>query len=88
MKFSGELLRSAPSRDVVSAVAAIVKSGTPVVPWFTAGEEMTRRAAAGIEKRVDGLRITDDATLEIVVAVCGPVLQAGRRQRGRLRASA
>jgi acetylglutamate kinase len=72
MKFGGELLEErAHLATVVSAVAAIVKSGTPVVVVHGGGKEIDAALkAAGIEKRqVDGLRITDDATLEIVVAV-------------------
>jgi acetylglutamate kinase len=72
MKFGGELLENRSHlATVVSGVAAIVKGGTPVVVVHGGGKEIDAAlTAAGIDKRqVDGLRITDEATLEIVVAV-------------------
>jgi acetylglutamate kinase len=75
LKFGGELLEE-PSlmAGVVSAVASIVNSATPPVPVVIVhggGKEIDAALkVAGIEKRqVDGLRITDAATLDIVVAV-------------------
>ena len=72
LKFGGELLEDrAHLANVVASVAAIVKDGTPVVVVHGGGKEIDAALkAAGIEKRqVDGLRVTDEATLEIVVAV-------------------
>jgi acetylglutamate kinase len=72
MKFGGELLEDRGHlATVVSGVAAIVKGGTPVVVIHGGGKEIDAALkAAGIDKRqVDGLRITDEATLGIVVAV-------------------
>ena len=76
LKIGGELLEE-PSRmaGVVGAVADIVKgtaaNGAPVVILHGGGKEIDAALkAAGIEKRqVDGLRITDAATLDIVVSV-------------------
>ena len=79
LKFGGELLEE-PSRmaGVVAAVADIVKGGAssaatvvPVVIVHGGGKEIDAALrTAGIEKRqVDGLRITDAATLDIVVSV-------------------
>jgi acetylglutamate kinase len=76
LKFGGELLEE-PSRlaGVVAAVADIMSPGvSPVVPVVIVhggGKEIDAALkVAGIEKRqVDGLRITDAATLDIVVAV-------------------
>ena len=74
-KFGGELLED-PSRleVVVSALAAAATLETtpgPLVVVHGGGKEIDAGLeAAGIEKRqVDGLRITDPATLEVVVAV-------------------
>jgi len=71
LKFGGELLEE-PSRmaGVVSAVAGIAGAG-PLVIVHGGGKEIDAALkAAGIEKRqVDGLRITDAATLDIVVSV-------------------
>jgi acetylglutamate kinase len=72
LKFGGELLED-PSRlvNVVGAVAGIVADGTPVVVVHGGGKEIDAALkTAGLEKRqVDGLRITDEATLDVVVAV-------------------
>jgi acetylglutamate kinase len=72
LKFGGELLEDrAHLATVVSGVATIVASGAPVVVVHGGGREIDAALKrAGIEKRqIDGLRITDEATLEIVVAV-------------------
>jgi acetylglutamate kinase len=72
LKFGGELLEDrATLAAVVSGVAAIVSAGNPLVIIHGGGKEIDAALKrAGIEKRqVDGLRITDDATLEVVVAV-------------------
>jgi acetylglutamate kinase len=72
LKFGGELLDE-PSRlaAVVAAVARIAGAGTPLVVVHGGGKEIDAALeTAGIEKRqVDGLRITDEATLDVVVAV-------------------
>ena len=56
---------------VVAAVAGIAATGIPLVVVHGGGKEIdTALATAGVKKRqVEGLRITDEATLEIVVAV-------------------
>jgi acetylglutamate kinase len=72
LKFGGELLEDRPRLETVaSAMARVVRQGVPLVVVHGGGKEIDAALkAAGIEKRqVDGLRITDDATLEIVVAV-------------------
>lgn len=73
LKVGGELIDS-PSHlsTVVSAVAAVVHlRSSPLVVVHGGGREIDRAlATAGIKTRqVDGLRITDDATLNVVVAV-------------------
>lgn len=72
LKFGGELLED-PSRlqTVVGAVAAITAQGLPVAIVHGGGKEIDAALkVAGIEKKqVDGLRITDDATLDVVVSV-------------------
>jgi acetylglutamate kinase len=72
LKCGGELLDD-PARlaTTVAAVARIVASGTPLLVVHGGGKEIDAALkAAGIQKRqVDGLRITDDATLGIVVSV-------------------
>lgn len=74
LKFGGELLED---RERVAALAATIATLTkkkPLVPLVIVhggGREIDAALArAGIEKRqVDGLRITDEPTLDIVVAV-------------------
>jgi acetylglutamate kinase len=71
VKFGGELLEE-PSRmaGVVAAIADIAASGPTVVVHGGGKEIDAALKLAGIAKRqVDGLRITDPATLEIVVSV-------------------
>src|SRR4029077_10249489 len=72
LKFGGELLEDpARLRTVVAAVVHIARRGGPVVVVHGGGKEIdTALKMAGIEKRqVDGLRITHDATLDVVVSV-------------------
>jgi acetylglutamate kinase len=71
LKFGGELLEGQSLAAVVSTIARVAKQGVPLVIVHGGGKEIDAALkAAGIEKRqVDGLRITDDATLEIVVGV-------------------
>jgi acetylglutamate kinase len=72
LKCGGELLDD-PARlaTTVAAIERIAASGTPLVVVHGGGKEIDAALkSAGIEKRqVDGLRITDDATLGIVVSV-------------------
>ena len=71
VKFGGELIEDrAHLASVVGALAAIARRG-PVVVVHGGGKEIDAALkAAGIEKRqVDGLRVTDRATLTIVVSV-------------------
>jgi acetylglutamate kinase len=71
VKFGGELLED-PARlqTVVAAVAAIARR-TPLVIVHGGGKEIDAALKiAGIEKRqVDGLRVTDAPTLNVVVSV-------------------
>src|SRR6185295_19046436 len=72
LKFGGEL-REDPARmnGVAASIAGIVQAGTPLVIVHGGGKEIDAALrVAGIEKRqVEGLRITDEATLEVVVSV-------------------
>jgi len=72
LKFGGELLDD-PARlaTTVAGVARLAASGVPLVIVHGGGKEIDAALrTAGIEKRqVDGLRITDDATLDVVVSV-------------------
>ena len=72
LKFGGELLED-PSRlqTVVHGVAAMVAGGHPLVIVHGGGKEIDAALkVAGIEKRqIDGLRITDAPTLDVVVSV-------------------
>ena len=77
LKFGGELLEDRASlATIVSASAAIVERCGPVAIVHGGGKEIDAALkAAEIEKRqVDGLRITDAATLDNVVAVVGGVV--------------
>jgi acetylglutamate kinase len=72
LKFGGELLED-PARmhGLVSAIAQIASAGEPLVIVHGGGREIDAALTLhGLEKRqVDGLRITDEPTLEVVVAV-------------------
>ncbi len=71
VKFGGELLdRAAHLSGVVTAVGRVARQ-LPLVVVHGGGKEIdTALRAAGIEKRqVDGLRVTDEATLDVVVGV-------------------
>ena len=73
LKFGGELLEE-PRRvmALASAIARLtLRAGTPLVLVHGGGREIDAALArVGIEKRqVEGLRITDEPTLEIVVSV-------------------
>jgi acetylglutamate kinase len=81
LKLGGELLEDGSHlATVVQAVRAIAartlpNPPVPLVIVHGGGKEIDAQLkAAGIEKRqVDGLRVTDEATLEVVVAVLGAV---------------
>jgi len=72
LKFGGELLEDRGHLGtVVQALARVVRSGRPIVVVHGGGKEIDAALkTAGIEKRqVDGLRITDQATLDVVVSI-------------------
>lgn len=74
LKFGGELLEEPQRVAALARTLAKVIHATPLVPLVIVhggGREIDASLArAGIEKRqVDGLRITDDPTLDIVVGV-------------------
>jgi acetylglutamate kinase len=72
VKFGGELLEDRGHlATVVGGLSAIAAAGTPLVIVHGGGKEIDAALkAAGIEKRqVEGLRITDAATLDVVVSV-------------------
>ena len=71
LKFGGELLEDPQRLTALAATLAKLARHTPMVLVHGGGREIDASLArVGIEKRqVDGLRITDDATLEIVVGV-------------------
>jgi len=73
LKVGGELLEGAAAiKDVARAVARLAAKG-PLVIVHGGGRAIdTELRARGIEpKFVDGLRITDEATLDVVVSVLG-----------------
>jgi acetylglutamate kinase len=77
LKCGGELIEDeAHLGAIVSAIERIAGAGVPLVLVHGGGREIDAALeAAGIEKRqVDGLRITDQATLDIVVAVLAGVV--------------
>jgi acetylglutamate kinase len=72
IKFGGELLEDrAHLATVVDGLSAIAAAGAPLVVVHGGGKEIDAALkVAGIEKRqVEGLRITDAATLDVVVSV-------------------
>jgi acetylglutamate kinase len=71
MKFGGELLEDRANLSTVVAAVATIAGTTPLVIVHGGGKEIDAALkTAGIEKRqVDGLRITDAATLDVVVRV-------------------
>lgn len=72
LKFGGELLEDrAHLANVVAGVAAIAAAGAPLVIVHGGGKEIDAALkVAGIETRqIEGLRVTDEATLDVVVAV-------------------
>jgi acetylglutamate kinase len=71
LKFGGELLEDPQRLTALAETVAAVSRKAPLVIVHGGGREIDAALArAGIEKRqVDGLRITDEPTLEVVVAV-------------------
>jgi acetylglutamate kinase len=73
LKLGGELLEE---QGRVAAIAKVIRQAAakgPLVVVHGGGREIDRALfAAGIAKQqIDGLRITDDATLQVVVSVLG-----------------
>src|SRR5687768_15407176 len=71
LKLGGELLENAEAmRDVAAAIATLASEGTLVVVHGGGRTIDAELRARGIEpKFVDGLRITDAPTLDVVVSV-------------------
>lgn len=71
LKFGGELLEDPAQLQTVVAAVRAAAASTPLLIVHGGGREIDAALnVAGIEKRqVDGLRVTDDATLDVVVAV-------------------
>lgn len=71
LKFGGELLEDSQRVAALASTMARLSRKTPIVIVHGGGREIDAALArAGIEKRqVDGLRITDEPTLDIVVGV-------------------
>jgi len=72
LKFGGELLEDTSRlQTVVSAVAELASRGLPLAIVHGGGKEIDAALkVAGIEKRqIEGLRITDEPTLDVVVSV-------------------
>lgn len=71
LKFGGELLEDSQRVAALAATLAKLARKTPLVIVHGGGREIDASLArVGIEKRqVDGLRITDEPTLEVVVSV-------------------
>jgi acetylglutamate kinase len=71
LKFGGELLEDATNLAAAVAGVSAIAAKEPVVVVHGGGKEIDAALkVAGIEKRqVDGLRITDPRTLDVVVSV-------------------
>lgn len=71
LKLGGELVETPEQRGRIAALASTVMSNRPLVIVHGGGRvidaELERRGIA--PKKVDGLRITDAATLEVVISV-------------------
>ena len=71
LKLGGELLETPQARQLIAALAGAIAGNRPLVVVHGGGRaidaELDRRAIA--PKKVDGLRITDKATLDVVVSV-------------------
>src|SRR5687767_9229238 len=79
LKLGGELLEQPQDRARMAAGIAALARTTPLVVVHGGGKEIDAAlAAAGIPKRqVDGLRITDAPTLEVVVGVLAGSINTG-----------
>ncbi|MGE0360436.1 MAG: acetylglutamate kinase [Vicinamibacterales bacterium] len=71
LKFGGELLEDPARTRAIAGVVRKAAARGPLVVVHGGGREIDRSlAAAGIPKhQVDGLRVTDEATLDVVVQV-------------------
>src|SRR6185295_1838043 len=73
LKLGGELLETPEQRANIAATAATVAAERPLVIVHGGGRavdaELDRRSIA--PKKVDGLRLTDAPTLDVVIAVLG-----------------
>lgn len=71
LKFGGELLDDPDRLGLTAATIGVIAAAGPLVIVHGGGKEIDAALrAAGIEKRqVDGLRVTDEQTLGVVVAV-------------------
>jgi acetylglutamate kinase len=71
LKLGGELLEEAARTQAIAAEIARAAAATPMAVVHGGGREIDAALAnAGIEKRqVDGIRVTDRPTLDIVVSV-------------------
>jgi len=71
LKLGGELIDTSEGLDGIATLIAQATAQRPVVVIHGGGREIdTELARAGLDKRVvDGLRITDQATLDVVVGV-------------------
>ena len=71
LKLGGELVDGTDAIDRIGAMIAHAAARQPVVVVHGGGREIdTELASAGLDKQaVDGLRITDAATLDVVVGV-------------------
>ena len=77
LKFGGELLEDpVRMRRVVASIAKIAASGVSIAVVHGGGKEIDAALkVAGIEKRqIEGLRITDEPTLEVVVSVLAGIV--------------
>jgi len=76
LKLGGELLETAQRTEAVGSAIAGLRGGNPLVVVHGGGRDIDAALTrAGIAKRqVDGLRITDEATLEIVVSVLAGIV--------------
>jgi acetylglutamate kinase len=76
LKFGGELLEDPARTKALAGVVRKAAARGPLVVVHGGGREIDRAlAAAGIPKQqVDGLRVTDEATLDVVVQVLAGLL--------------
>lgn len=75
MKIGGELLDDRTALEALAAAIAAIASARPLLIVHGGGREINSAlATAGIDVRqVEGLRVTDDPTLDIVVSVLAAV---------------